>query len=101
MCEIAGLVTQCDMVAVTVVGEDKQLILANELSEEAKHKAGDISQSMPRHDSFVTILSQVTDLSKSQRSRPTHDLKIIRQSLDLRILNSIQGYLSKQKKTRP
>ena len=52
VCEIAGLVTQCDMVAVTVVGKDKQLILANELSEEAKHKAGDISQSMPRHDSF-------------------------------------------------
>ena len=52
VCEIAGLVTQCHMVAVTIVGRDKQVILANELSEEAKHKAGAISQSMPRHDSF-------------------------------------------------
>ena len=40
------------MVAVTIVGRDKQVILANELSEEAKYKAGAISQSMPRHDSF-------------------------------------------------
>ena len=52
VCEIASLVTQCHMVAVTVVAKDKQFILAHELSADAKHKAGAISQSMPRQDSF-------------------------------------------------
>ena len=32
VCEIASLVTQCHMVAVTVVAKDKQFILAHELS---------------------------------------------------------------------
>ena len=55
VCEIASLVTQCHMVAITVVAKDKQVILAHELSKDAKHKADTISQSMPRHDSFCNF----------------------------------------------
>ena len=52
VCELAALITQSSMVAVTIISNDKQIILAHQFSESNDQQMAAVSQTMPRHDAF-------------------------------------------------
>ena len=52
VCELAALITQSSMVAVTIISNDKQIILAHQFSDSGDQQIDMVPQTMPRHDAF-------------------------------------------------
>ena len=52
VCELAALITECPLVAITVLAKEKQIVLACEISEDAASRAEIMPQIIPRQNAF-------------------------------------------------
>ena len=73
VCELAALITQSSMVAVTIISNDKQIILAHQMSGSGEGEADTVPQTMPRHDAFCNYT--VAGNQHFEVTAPSSDLR--------------------------
>ena len=73
VCELAALITQSAMVAVTIISNDKQIILAHQMTGSGEGKADTVPQTMPRHDAFCNYT--VAGNQHFEVTAPSSDLR--------------------------